>query len=87
MALRPVPPAGVRVAPHYAAITVSDTVNFTDGICTSIWVGVAGNVQVVRWDDTVVQFAAVGGTVIPVMAKRVNSTSTTASGLVALYGA
>lgn len=76
---------GVYTAKDYAAITPSDTVNFTKGPCTSIWVGGGGIVQVVRWDDVVVPFTANGGTVLPVMAKRVNTTDTTATLMVALY--
>lgn len=85
MALRPQIRPGVYTAMEYKAITPSDSVNFTNGICTSIWVGGAGIVQAVDWNGNVVAFTAVAGSVIPIYAIRVNSTSTTASLLVALY--
>lgn len=74
-----------KSASDYAAITLSDTANFPKGPCDSIWCGGAGIVQAVRWDDTVVPFTVVAGSVLPIAAKRVNNTSTTATLLVALY--
>ena len=65
------------------AITKSDTVNF-DRPTNAIYVGGAGIVQAVMQDDSVVAFTCVAGQVLPVKAKRVNSTSTTASLMVAL---
>jgi hypothetical protein len=76
---------GVFSASDYAAITPSDSTNLTKGPCAAIWVGGAGTVQVVRDDDTVVAFECVAGTLLPVMAKRVNFTNTDATLLVALY--
>lgn len=70
----------------YAAITPSDTVNFTQGPCRGIYVGVTGNVVCVDLDSTAVTFTAVpAGAVLPVRAIRVNSTSTTATNMVALF--
>lgn len=74
------------------AITPSDTVNianpgqsatikFTD----AIYVGGAGIVAAVFQDDTVVNFTAVAGEIIPIAIKRVNATNTTGTLLVALY--
>lgn len=69
---------------HYAAITPSDSTNFDQ--CRSIYVGVAGDVVAVRPDNTAVTFKnAVAGSTLPIEAIRVNSTSTTATDLVALY--
>lgn len=76
------------------AITASDTVNFVaagkgpmgDSFpCDAIYVGGAGVVPVVFQDGTVVNFTCVAGQVLPVAAKRVNSTNLTATLLVALY--
>ena len=76
---------GVYTAFDYAAITPHDSTNFPKGICTAIYCGGAGIVQAVRYDDTVVAFTVGIGTTLSIMAKRVNSTSTTATLLVALY--
>jgi len=72
------------------AITTSDTVNFLDAggqrlLCDAIYVGGAGIVVVVFQDDATAQFTCVAGQILPVKAKRVNSTSTTATLMVALY--
>lgn len=67
------------------AVTPSDSVNFTD-VCRGIYVGGAGAVVVVWADDTTSTFSAVPvGTVLNVKAKRINSTSTTATLMLALY--
>lgn len=76
------------------AITPSDTVDFVAAgrgasaqalLCDAIYVGVAGNVVVALQDGTLLTIAAVAGGVIPIAARRVNATSTTATGLFALY--
>ena len=73
-------------AKDYIAITPSDTVNFVEGECRGIYVGGAGNVVAISTQTNSVTFVGVlGGTVLPVKAIRVNSTSTTATSLVALY--
>jgi hypothetical protein len=66
-------------------IEKSDTVNFPGGICDAIYVGTAGVVAVVMQDDSVVNFTAVAGGILPVRAKRVNSTNTVPTLMVALY--
>ena len=75
-------------------ITPSDTVDFYGGasskttrqVCDALYVGGAGNVAAVLEDGTAIAFnAAVAGFLIPVRAKRVNATGTTATGIVALY--
>ena len=69
-----------------AAVTPSDSVNFSSE-CRSLYIGGAGNVVVVmNSDDAAVTFTGVpAGTILPVRAKRVNSTSTTATSIVALW--
>lgn len=72
-------------ATHAAAVTPSDATNFA--ACRALYVGTGGNVVVV-FDESnaAVTFVNVpSGAVLPVQAKRVNSTSTTASNIVALY--
>jgi len=72
------------------AITKSDTTNFVDGggqrlLCDAIYVGGAGVVVVVFEDGETASFTCVAGQILPVKAKRVNSTDTTATLMVALY--
>lgn len=68
----------------YAAAIVNGT-NFA-ATSRGIWVGVAGNVNVVmEGGGTVLFTGALAGTVIPVRATQVASTSTTATNLVALW--
>lgn len=76
------------------AITPSDSVNFVSSgkgasgdamLSDAIWVGGAGIVVAVLQDGTTVNFTCVAGTVLPIAAKRVNSTNTTATLMVALF--
>lgn len=68
------------------AITPHNSTNFTEGLCEAIYVGGAGAIVAVFIDDSTATFAAVPvGTILPVRCKRVNSTSTTATNLLALY--
>jgi len=70
-------------------ITPSDTVNFSTtvnrGYCDAVYVGGAGVVVAVFEDDTTIAFTCIAGQILPVKAKRVNSTSTTATLLRALF--
>lgn len=70
---------------QYVAITKSDTVNFPDGLCRAIYVGGAGIVVAVAEDDATCAFTAVAGEILPIKAKRVNATTTSASLMIALY--
>lgn len=66
------------------AVTPSDSVNYSN-IARALYVGSGGTVVLVTTRDTVVTFTGlVGGTILPVWHKRVNSTNTTATNLVAL---
>jgi hypothetical protein len=72
------------------AITASDSVDFpkqgtSDNLCSAIYVGGAGVVPVVFQDGSVVNFTCAAGQILPVKARRVNSTNLGASLLVALY--
>lgn len=66
------------------AITPSDTVLFTRPV-HGIYVGGAGNVTVLMKSGDVALFTAPPvGSILPVCAKRVNATGTSATALVAL---
>lgn len=55
-------------------------------ISRGLYVGVTGNVAIVASDGSTATFINVqGGTVLPVRVKRVNTSGTTASSLVAIY--
>jgi hypothetical protein len=71
----------------WTPITPSDTVNLPRGITEAVWVGVGGDVAAVMQNDTmpVVLAAVPTGAYLPIAAKRINLSGTTASGLVALY--
>lgn len=69
----------------YAAITTSDTTNF-NVYTRAIYVGVGGDVVAVNSHNVATTFKNVPtGAILPIMALRVNTTSTTATNLVAIY--
>lgn len=73
-------------ARHLRAVTPHASNNLPDGVCRSLHVRVAGDVAVIAEGDTdPVIWAAAAGSVIPVAAKAVRVTGTTATGIVALY--
>lgn len=69
------------------AVTPSDSTNFADGLCRALYIGGSGNIAILAEDDTsAVTLSNVGaGQIIPVRAKRVNFTNTTATLIVAIY--
>lgn len=74
----------LQAGTSFFAITPSDTVNLAKR-CRSVYVGGAGNIAAVDDAGTAVTFSAVPvGTVLPIEAKRINATGTTATLLVAL---
>jgi hypothetical protein len=79
----------MQVQPYTRAklITKSDTVDFAvqGTYCDAIYVGGAGIVVAVLQDDTTAAFTCVAGQTLPIKAKRVNSTTTTATLMNALY--
>lgn len=76
---------GNILAQHAAAVTPSDTLNLPTAPAR-IYVGGAGNVAVITSrGDTVTFTAPAVGSVLPVAVRRVMSTNTTATLLVALY--
>lgn len=70
---------------RYFAITKSDTVDFEQGLCDAIYVGGAGIVVAIAQDGKSAAFTAVAGEILPIRAKRVDSTNTTATLMIALY--
>jgi hypothetical protein len=70
---------------YWRPITPSDTVNMAAG-CRGVYCGGAGNIAAVGNDNAVATFTAVPvGTFLPICPKRINSTNTTATLLIALY--
>lgn len=78
-----------RPGRSHAAVTKSDTVDFAkldNEYPRAVWVGGAGNAAIVTPDGVAVTYEGIAaGTLIPVQAKRVNSTNTTATLMVAIY--
>jgi hypothetical protein len=78
-------------APYNVARVVvpSDTANFPtnvgEGFCDAIYAGGAGVVAAIMEDGGVRNFTVVAGETLPIKAKRVNSTNTTATLMQALY--
>lgn len=71
------------------AVTASNTVDITQlngEYPRALWVGGAGNVAVVTPDGVANTITGVpAGTLLPIQVRRVNSTSTTATSMVAIY--
>lgn len=72
-------------ATRFAAVTPSDSADLGE-LPKALYVGVGGALVLRGADGVVVTFTqVVGGTVLPVRARRVQATGTTASAIVALY--
>ena len=70
----------------YQAITPSNTTNFPGGMARGIYVGVGGTIVAITGAGTTTTFVgALTGSIIPGYFTRVNSTSTTATNLLAIY--
>lgn len=68
-----------------SAVTPSDSTDLTNP-ARALYIGTAGNVTLVTIGGSVITFSNVqSGSVLPVRTTRVNSTSTTATNIVALY--
>lgn len=69
---------------RFAEVTPSDTAEL--GNVRALYVGGAGNLEIVGQDGTAATFTGVlSGTTLPVQALKVMSTGTTATGIVAIY--
>lgn len=74
-------------SPEFVAVVPSNTVDLTKP-CRGLYVGGAGDIMAVPLaaPGTAVLFKAVpAGTVLPIVATRVNATGTTATDIVALF--
>jgi hypothetical protein len=80
-------PVEDRGAAQLRAVTPSDTLDLPSGTCRALWVGGAGDVALIAdRDSAAVTIKAVdAGTILPVRTRRVMSTNTTATSIVALY--
>ncbi len=68
------------------AITPSDSVDIQGGQLTrGVYCGGAGNIYAVIGGNTVAFIGVLTGTVLTIRCSRINSTSTTATNLVALF--
>jgi hypothetical protein len=83
----PAPTGSNASASSLKAVTPHASNDLPDGVCRALWVGGAGNVQLIAEDDTVAQVLAgvPAGTLIPVRTKAVRAASTTATSIIALY--
>lgn len=73
-------------ATYSTAVTPSDTVNFPQGLAVGLYVGVTGDVTLVNENGDTCLFKSVpAGKDIPCTCKRVNSTGTAASSIVAYF--
>lgn len=73
-------------AKSWRSITASDSVDLPHGMCRAIYVGVTGHIAVVGEDGVSVTFYnAAAGSILALQAKKVKSTGTTATNLIALY--
>jgi len=69
---------------HFS-ITPSDSTDFTN-VTRGIYVGVGGDIVIVAKEGGALTYKnALAGTIIPVRATRVNSTSTTATNLIGIF--
>jgi hypothetical protein len=69
---------GVAITPH-------DSTDFTQGKCRGIYVGGAGDAVLIQEGNAITYTGLLAGSFYPFECTRVNSTSTTATNLVALY--
>ena len=79
--------AGTACADRVRAVTPNDSTNLPLGTATALWIGGAGDVAIIAEGDTsaVTIVAIPAGTILPIRTKRVLSTGTTATSIVALY--
>lgn len=67
------------------AVTPNDSTDLAAGPCKALLIGGAGTISVIAVDDSSEVSLTVAAGILPVRAKRVRSTGTTATGIVALY--
>jgi hypothetical protein len=67
------------------AVTPNNDADLTDGVCKALLIGVGGTISLIAADDTDAVTLTVEAGILPVRAKRVRATGTTATSIVALY--
>jgi hypothetical protein len=67
------------------AVTPSDTLDLPDGAARALIIGVGGTLSVIAVDDTDAVTLTVGPGLLPLRARRVRATGTTAASIVAGY--
>ncbi len=70
------------------AVTPNDSADLPQGLCSALYIGVAGNVSAYTGTSgsTAVVFKGLAaGSILPVQVRRVLATATTATDIVALY--
>jgi hypothetical protein len=72
-------------AENALAVTPSDSADLTGAPCRALYVGTGGNISLIVGGNTLTFTAVPSGSILPVRASRVRSTSTTASNIIALY--
>lgn len=70
-----------------AAVSPHATDDLPNGVCKALWVGGEGNVAIIAENDTdaVTIVGVPAGTALPIRAKAVRVSGTTATNIVALY--
>ncbi len=76
----------MQSARNLAAVTPSDGADLAN-VSKALWIGGAGNVSIIAADDSsaVLISGVAAGTILPIRAKRVLATNTTATLIVNLY--
>lgn len=81
-----VPAASWGPATKIVAITISDATDLTATKIKALWVGGAGNVAVIAFNDTaaVTIVGVLAGTLLPISVNKVMATNTTATNILGL---
>jgi hypothetical protein len=69
------------------SVSPSDSADLPDGMCQALYCSGAGNVVIVTENGEQVTLAISAGwaNIVPILIRRVRNTSTTATGILALY--
>ena len=65
-------------------VTPDDNVDLAE-LPRALWIGVGGTISIIAADDSAAVTLTVAGGLLPVRAKRVRASGTTATGIAALY--
>lgn len=78
--------ANTAPAMEAAAVTPNDSTDLPNGICRALYIGGGGTVVLDTANTSSLTFAGLqAGTILPLNVKRVRSSSTTATSIIALY--